>query len=344
MAALCKDLVLLISQFLDEEGFKETARMLERESCYYFSMKFFEEMIRSGNWDEAERYLSCFTKLDDNRYSTKIYFEIRKQKFLEVLDNNERAKALDILMKELKAFAPDNEELLKEMTLLLTLNNIRDHESLSMYSDAESARKVMMVELKKVIEANPLLRDKLEFPNIANHRLRRLINQSLNWQHMHCAYPQPNPDIRTLFVDHICVPIPSDDNLFSAASDSNPLPSQSTSMLVSTSSASNSTSSSEAHSSISSEALSLGVPANMGSAASIEVFEDNTTEISTAMQEISDASLPHQSSVNISDDLPKNVLRILNEGSSPTSMEFHPEKQTVLLVGTTVGDVGLWES
>ena len=28
-------------------------------------------------------------------------------------------------MKELKAFAPDNEELLKEMTLLLTLNNIR---------------------------------------------------------------------------------------------------------------------------------------------------------------------------------------------------------------------------
>ena len=59
---------------------------LERESGYYFSMKFFEEMIRSGNWDEAERYLSCFTKLDDNRYSTKIYFEIRKQKFLEVLD------------------------------------------------------------------------------------------------------------------------------------------------------------------------------------------------------------------------------------------------------------------
>ena len=28
-------------------------------------------------------------------------------------------------MKDLKAFAPDNEELLKEMTLLLTLNNIR---------------------------------------------------------------------------------------------------------------------------------------------------------------------------------------------------------------------------
>jgi hypothetical protein len=53
----------------------------------------------------------------------------------------------------------------------------RDHESLSMYSDADSARKVMRVELKKLIEANPLFSDKLEFPNAASHRLRRLINQ-----------------------------------------------------------------------------------------------------------------------------------------------------------------------
>ncbi|KAJ6915204.1 topless-related protein 1 isoform X3 [Populus alba x Populus x berolinensis] len=60
-------------------------------------------------------------------------------------------------------------------------------------------------------------------------------------------------------------------------------------------------------------------------------------------EEISADSQPDQSSVGISDDLPKNVLRILNEGSSPTSMDFHPEHQTVLLVGTSVGDIGLWE-
>ena len=49
------------------------------------------------------------------------------------------------------------------------------------------------------------------------------------------------------------------------------------------------------------------------------------------MQEISADSHPDQSSVGISDDLPKNVLRILNEGSSPTNMDFHPEHRTVLL-------------
>nr|TKS11864.1 hypothetical protein D5086_0000068850 [Populus alba] len=277
MSALSKDLVLLISQFLDEEGFKETARMLERESSYYFNMKFFEDMICIGDWDEAERYLSCFTKLSDNRFSMKVYFEIRKQKFLEALDNKDCAKALDILVKDLKTFVPYNEELFKEMTLLLTLNDIRDHESLSMYSDADSARKVMRVELKKLIEANPLFSDKLEFPNVASH--------SLNWQHVLCAYPQPNPDIRTLFVDHVCVPIPSDDHLFSTSSDSNP-PSQTTSMLVSTSSASNSTLSSEAHSSISSEALSLGDPTNIGIAAITDGSEDITSAHYSSISEI----------------------------------------------------------
>lgn len=51
-----------------------------------FNLKYFEEMVLSGNWDEIERYLLGFTKLDDNRHSMKIFFEIRKQKYLEALD------------------------------------------------------------------------------------------------------------------------------------------------------------------------------------------------------------------------------------------------------------------
>ncbi|KAI5446943.1 Protein tpr3, variant 2, partial [Lathyrus oleraceus] len=51
---------------------------------------------------------------------------------------------------------------------------------------------------------NPLFRDKLQFPNLKNSRLRTLINQSLNWQHQLCKNPRPNPDIKTLFVDHTC--------------------------------------------------------------------------------------------------------------------------------------------
>lgn len=59
---------------------------LEQESGFFFNMKYFEDEVHGGNWDEVEKYLSGFTKVDDNRYSMKIFFEIRKQKYLEALD------------------------------------------------------------------------------------------------------------------------------------------------------------------------------------------------------------------------------------------------------------------
>ena len=59
---------------------------LEQESGFLFNMKYFEEKALAGEWDEVEKYLSGFTKVDDNRYSMKIFFEIRKQKYLEALD------------------------------------------------------------------------------------------------------------------------------------------------------------------------------------------------------------------------------------------------------------------
>lgn len=57
--------------------------------------------------------------------------------------------------------------------------NFRENEQLSKYGDTKSARAIMLVELKKLIEANPLFRDKLQFPSLKNSRLRTLINQRL---------------------------------------------------------------------------------------------------------------------------------------------------------------------
>jgi hypothetical protein len=53
----------------------------------------------------------------------------------------------------------------------------RENEQLSKYGDTKSARSIMLVELKKLIEANPLFRDKLQFPSLKSSRLRTLINQ-----------------------------------------------------------------------------------------------------------------------------------------------------------------------
>ncbi|KAI5337505.1 PREDICTED: topless-related [Prunus dulcis] len=383
MSSLSRELVFLILQFLDEEKFKETVHKLEQESGFFFNMKYFEDEVHNGNWDEVEKYLSGFTKVDDNRYSMKIFFEIRKQKYLEALDKHDRSKAVDILVKDLKVFATFNEELFKEITQLLTLENFRENEQLSKYGDTKSARAIMLVELKKLIEANPLFRDKLQFPNLKNSRLRTLINQSLNWQHQLCKNPRPNPDIKTLFVDHSCgqpngarAPSPANNPLLGSlpkAGGFPPLgahgPFQPTPAPVPIPLAGWMSNPSTVTHPAASEGGAIGLGAPSITAAlkhprtpptnpSVEYPSGDSDHVSKRTRPMglsSEVNLPvnmlpvtfpghgHGQALNAPDDLPKNVTRTLNQGSSPMSMDFHPLQQTLLLVGTNVGDIGLWE-
>ncbi|KAJ6706527.1 TOPLESS-LIKE PROTEIN [Salix purpurea] len=392
MSSLSRELVFLILQFLDEEKFKETVHKLEQESGFFFNMKYFEDEVHNGNWDEVEKYLSGFTKVDDNRYSMKIFFEIRKQKYLEALDKHDRSKAVEILVKDLKVFSTFNEELFKEITQLLTLENFRENEQLSKYGDTKSARAIMLVELKKLIEANPLFRDKLQFPNLKNSRLRTLINQSLNWQHQLCKNPRPNPDIKTLFFDHSCgqpngarAPSPANNPLLGSLPKAGGFPAlgahgpfQPTPAQIPASLAGWMTNpSTVTHPAVSGGAIGLGapsVPATLKhprtppSNPPIDYPSGDSDHVAkrTRPMGISDeVNLPvnvmpmlfhghgqghghghghgHGQTFNAPDDLPKVVVRTMNQGSSPISMDFHPVQQTILLVGTNVGDIGLWE-
>ncbi|XP_044464704.1 topless-related protein 1-like isoform X1 [Mangifera indica] len=356
-SSLSRDLVFLILQFLDEEKFKETIHKLEQESGLFFSVKYFEDLVLSGKWDEVEKYLSGFTRVDDNRYSMKIYFEIRKQKYLEALDRNERGKAVDILVKDLKVFASFNEDLFKEITQLLTLENFRENDQLSSYRDTKTARPLMLVELKKLIEANPLFRDKLEFPNIKGSRLRMLINQSLNWQHSLCTNPRPNPDIKTLFVDHNCrnandpyAQLTASNQLISPVAKSGsflPMGAHGPSAAVQIPlTAWMSTSSMITRPVASGGGTSFLTP--LHSAAMTKGLGDLDIMTKTRISGVPDRIMlpgknPGQNHCSATDELPKTVARTLTQGSVPTSMDFHPVQQTLLLVGTHAGDISLWE-
>lgn len=59
---------------------------LEKESGVFFDLKYFEEKILAGEFDESEKYLSAFINITDSPSSMKMFFEIRKQKYLEALD------------------------------------------------------------------------------------------------------------------------------------------------------------------------------------------------------------------------------------------------------------------
>ncbi|PWA78485.1 hypothetical protein CTI12_AA207230 [Artemisia annua] len=144
------------------EDFSETPLILEKHADYLTSDKWSIEQATINNLN--------------------VFFEIQKQKFLEALDRNDHPKACQILHKDLKVFSGFNQELYKEVTTFGSreLQHVfRENEQLSKYADAKTARSVMLAELKKLIEANPLFRDKLRYPSFKSQRLRTLINQRL---------------------------------------------------------------------------------------------------------------------------------------------------------------------
>ncbi|KAH9313101.1 hypothetical protein KI387_028136 [Taxus chinensis] len=376
MTSLSRELVFLILQFLDEEKFKESVHKLEQESGFFFNMKYFEDQVLNGEWDEVERYLSGFTKVDDNRYSMKIFFEIRKQKYLEALDKSDRARAVEILVKDLKVFSSFNEELYKEITQLLTLDNFRENEQLSKYGETKSARNIMLLELKKLIEANPLFREKLQFPGLKASRLRTLINQSLNWQHQLCKNPRPNPDIKTLFVDHNCgqqngarPPQPAN-NFMGAFAKTTPFPPPVTSHMPFQPAPSNPSGALTGWMAnptpVSHPGLSAGpVGLSAGTNAAALVKRPRTPPVNTPSvdyqsgdsehllkrsrpggqpgEEVTYHGANHLQCLYSQDDLPKTVAQTLSQGSCIMSMDFHPVHQAVLLVGTNVGDISIWD-
>ncbi|KAG8381732.1 hypothetical protein BUALT_Bualt05G0003200 [Buddleja alternifolia] len=152
------DPIFYILQVCKDANLNETAHMLEQESGYFFDLKYFENLILNGKWEEVEKYLSRFTGVNDNYHSTKIYFEIRKVKYYETLYKNEHAVALDILRKDLRAFEESHRELYREMTLLLTIENFREQTKIPFEGDSITRRKKLINVLRPVIEDNPVIK------------------------------------------------------------------------------------------------------------------------------------------------------------------------------------------
>ncbi|KAH9324714.1 hypothetical protein KI387_004892, partial [Taxus chinensis] len=374
---LSRELVLLILQFLDEEKFSKTAHMLEKETGCYFDMKYFEDQVMAGEWDEVEHYLSGFTKIEDNRYSTKIFFEIRKQKYLEALDRKDRPEAVEILVKDLKVFNSFTDGIYQQLMQLITLENIRENEQLSTYRDSRSARKSMFLELRNLIGRNPQICDKLAFPHFQANRLRHLINQSLNWQHSNCKHQRPHPDIKTLFVDHSCRPLSgpqtptSNSDLFGAIAQGTPyLPIATHAPFHHGAAPSGSNSLSPTgwvenpnlllpHAVVSTGSANLFPPrnaagflkrprtppaSNTGINYQYMASEHAVKRSRIGLADEATYSGPTRSSSMYSqDDIPMKVGRSFNLGSEVISLDFHPQLHTILLAGTSSGDIIIWD-
>ncbi|XP_078160587.1 TOPLESS-related 2 isoform X2 [Carex rostrata] len=292
-----------------------------------------------------------------------------EEKFKESVHRHDRAKAVEILVKDLKVFSTFNEELYKEITQLLTLDNFRENEQLSKYGDTKSARSIMLMELKKLIEANPLFREKLAFPSLKASRLRTLINQSLNWQHQLCKNPRSNPDIKTLFVDHTCTPssgprpgtasvpiaaVPKAGPTYAPLGAHGPFPPPPA--AANPNALAGWMASAVASSAVQSAVVtspSVALPPNQVSVLKHPraMSDYQTADSESLMKRL--RPNPHGEEVTYPapipqvtwslDDLPRVAACSLAQGSNVTSMDFHPSHHTLLLVGSANGDVSLWE-
>ncbi|KAI5446464.1 topless-related protein 2 [Lathyrus oleraceus] len=376
MTALNKELMLLVIQYLADENLKETMHKMEQESGLFFNLKYFEEKILAGDLDEAEKYLGGFTKISENRNSMKMFFEIRKQKYFEALDRQDKGTAVDILVKDLKIFSTSNGDLYKEITHLITLNNFRENEQLSKYGDTKATRTILMTELKKLIDTNPSLKDKLMFPIVQSSRLRQLVNQGLNWQHQLCRFPSPTPEIKTLFTDHICL-TPQNNETRSPTSALRPAADGPNHLsfgvaphrLVPTAPTANSVAAWLANANPSSSSQSPAAAATSllpGPSNAASIFNNSRTRTNLTLVDHQSKDLdprmrllPNNNALQAVqaaytftsppipkwfDELPRTVFCKLHQGSTVTSMEFHPSRHSILAVGSANGEISLWET
>ncbi|KAG5034202.1 hypothetical protein JHK87_009112 [Glycine soja] len=245
-------------------------------------------------------------------------------------NRDDRAKALDILIKDLKVFSSGHEELFNEMTQLLIINNIREHASLSTYGDTNSVRKIVADDIKKVIEANPVFHGKLKCPVFKSQRLRYLLNQSLNWQHLLCKDPLPVPGVKTLLEDHVCKPSLNLSSLQSEESDS----------IENSDSDQHLSNHNSGPSTITDSVPFPATLTNPVHGLSIETTMEDPSVISLKGRQCQTSNEVTSAIANV---LPENVVQMLKEDSLPVTMDFHPIGHTLLLVGTNIGSIGLWD-
>nr|CAD1840130.1 unnamed protein product [Ananas comosus var. bracteatus] len=198
----------LVFQYLRETNHHDACHRLERETQIFFDLPYFEGLVLAGAWNDAEWYLKGFAELDENRHS-QIFFELYKIMFYEALDRSDTVKAVEIL-RNIRPFEAVNKEVFAEMCRLLSLDNFREHERLKDLGDMNSMRQETCREIAKLIKANPVLKDKLKFPEMEPSSPHAMIDHNIIAQ---------EPQIENPFTDYCCFP-----------SDSFPLPEPSASM------------------------------------------------------------------------------------------------------------------
>ncbi|SPR00055.1 CTLH domain-containing protein [Plasmodiophora brassicae] len=151
------EIILLILDYLKRHGCPEAMRCLERESMltletYGREVDFLRQLVLDGQWDDAHRFIEPLRDRAnfDHRLVT---FELRRQRFLELVDSQDLSSAVVELVEHLKALEDScSKSEFNALCYCLTVGRLRDHPDYRFWS-VHSARQQCFERIRTQFDA-----------------------------------------------------------------------------------------------------------------------------------------------------------------------------------------------
>ena len=131
MSVQKEDSLKIVLDFLKTQEYYKALIALEQESgtrlhSYGKEIDFLYDLLMEGRFDDAEKFISPLRSRSEFNY-TRVLFEIRKERFLEALENSDSPNLQDLVtdLKEIESLS--NKEEFNNLCYCLSLNKITDH-------------------------------------------------------------------------------------------------------------------------------------------------------------------------------------------------------------------------
>lgn len=214
----------ILIQALGDLGYKSAANALSEESHFLLETaqaSRFRHAILEGDWDEAERLLSDTNAehfedggvtlsslngsngndhagpglaLSPDASKAEMLFLIRQQKYLELLEQSDRAKGLTVLREELQPLHQDKRQL-HALSSLIMCSTSEDLRKQAQWDGAgHKSRDQLLTNLARSISPSVM---------IPQQRLASLLGQIRDAQTSNCFYHN-TAESPSLYTDHTC--------------------------------------------------------------------------------------------------------------------------------------------
>ncbi|RKP24399.1 hypothetical protein SYNPS1DRAFT_23508, partial [Syncephalis pseudoplumigaleata] len=190
-----EELVRLIEHTLQELGYRDTARQLQHESGYLAEDAVaiqFRECVLHGQWDTVERLLPTIGY--DMAHKVEGQFYIRRQRYLEHLEQRQMSEALAVLQQELRPLQHDLSQLHLLSSLLMSSRD-------DLYKRAawDGRRGNSRLELLRLLQKHISPHRMIPYG-----RLETLLRQAISEQARNCVYHNVPDESISLFGNHCC--------------------------------------------------------------------------------------------------------------------------------------------